>query len=858
MGEVWRARDTRLDRSVAIKVLPAEFAQNAQLKMRFEREARTISQLNHPNICTLYDVGLLSGGPPPSAADAAEGRGAPQSGVPYLVMELLEGESLADRLAKGPLPLEQVLRYGVQISDALDKAHRAGIVHRDLKPGNIMITKSGAKLLDFGLAKGGGQPPTAVDLTEHRPLTQEGTILGTFQYMAPEQLEGEEADARTDIFALGAVLYEMATGRRAFDGKTKTSLIAAIVQSEPQPMSQIQPLTPPAFEHLVRKCLAKDREDRWQSAHDIAEELRWISEAGSQAGVAAPLIARRKSRERVAWIAALALTAIVAGTVAMRRPRAEPVITSSITAPLHAPFDVFDQATLSPDGNSIAFVAFKSGTSLWIRPIDRNEPRALPSTEGAQAPFWSPNGKSLGFFANGKVKRIAVAGGPPQIICDVGGPFVGGTWNKDDVILFSGEGTGPILRVAATGGKPQPLTKLGPREEAHRWPQFLPDGEHFIFLGDANRTEDHHLKVGSLRDGSSRDLIQAVSNAMYAEPGELLFVRAGSLLAQPFDTGRLALRGEPRVVAEHVIENSDDHHFEFSASSNGRLTYRSASADARLTWVDRSGNVLEVLGEPRRLGDVRRSPDQQRIAIAQLDADGRGDDVWLLDIGRGMTTRLTFDPASDGYPVWSPDGSKIAFSSARTGQLGEVYVTDVANPANVQRLGSSTDGFWPDCWSHDGHFIVMTQQKPADLDIWLYSFQTHEMHPYLSTPFVEQMPALSPDDSWIAYVTNESGRDEVYVERFPSHSARRLVSNGGGRFPRWRADGRELFYRIPGSMLMSVDMTSEKSVPKPLFKPPPGGFEVSADGQRFLIGQPIDDAASVPLTFVSNWMAERK
>ena len=470
-----------------------EFAQNAQFKLRFEREAKTISQLNHPNICTLYDVGEN-----------------------YLVMELLDGESLADRLAKGPLPLEQVLRYGVQIADALDKAHRAGIVHRDLKPGNIMITKSGAKLLDFGLAKLGA--PIDLDgATQQKPLTQEGTIVGTLQYMAPEQLEGEEADARTDIFGLGAVLYEMATGQRAFEGKTKTSLIAAIVTSQPKPMSHIQPLTPPALEHVVRKCLAKDRDDRWQSAHDIAEELRWISEAGSQAGVATSLTLRRKSRERIAWIAALVLTALIAAAFGLRRPRPIPVITASITAPLHAPFEFLGQASLSPEGASIAFVGFgKSGLSLWIRPMDKSEPRQLPGTQGAFAPFWSPDGKSLGFFADGKLKRIAVGGGPAQTICDAPGPFVGGSWNKRDVIVFSAEGTGPLYRVDAAGGKPQAVTKLTPKEEAHRWPVFLPDDDHFIFLGDAAKTEDHHIKIGSLRDGSSRNLLRekAVTNAI--------------------------------------------------------------------------------------------------------------------------------------------------------------------------------------------------------------------------------------------------------------------------------------------------------------------------------------------------------
>src|SRR5438270_715685 len=464
MGEVYRARDTRLDRSVAVKVLPTEFAQNAQLRARFEREAKTISQLTHPHICTLYDVGN-------------------ENGVEYLVMELLDGDTLGDRIARGPVPMRDVLRYGREIAAAPDRAHRAGVVHRDLKPGNVMITKSGAKLLDFGLAKGGSIEISPDGATQQKALTQEGTILGTFQYMAPEQLEGIEADVRTDIFALGAVLYEMATGRRAFDGKTKTSLIAAIVGGEPKPIRDLQPLTPAAFEHVIARCLAKDPDQRWQSASDVASELEWIGGA--------------------------------------------------------------------------------------------------TSTEGSAAHTARRGGRRLG--------RIALAGGPPQVICDAPLPW-GGSWNRDGVIIFCSQGVGPLFRVDANGGTPRPVTKLAPREEAHRWPVFLPDGDHFIFQGDAYHTEDHHIKVGSLRDGSSRDLFQAVTNATYVVPGQLLFVRAGALLAQPFDAKTLTLSGEPRVIAEKVVENDDNHSYEFTASS-GRLIYRSGRTESQLTWWDRFGRV---------------------------------------------------------------------------------------------------------------------------------------------------------------------------------------------------------------------------------------------------------------------------
>ena len=476
MGEVYKARDTRLDRSVAIKVLPSAFANNAQLKSRFEREAKTISQLTHPHICTLYDVGN-------------------EGGIEYLVMELLDGDTLADRVARGPLPMRDVLRYGREIAAALDRAHRAGVVHRDLKPGNVMITKSGAKLLDFGLAKGGSIEISPDGATQQKSLTQEGTILGTFQYMAPEQLEGIEADARTDIFALGAVLYEMATGRRAFDGKTKTSLIAAIVGGEPKPIRDLQPLTPAAFEHVVAKCLAKDSDQRWQSASDVASELEWIGGISSVEQCTSE-VTRRKGRRRAAMSDFTSLPVGKRRQLLLRRRPADPPMMLSITLPQHGTFDQFGQAVLSPDGNSFVFLAntvgptfsAKSPPSLWIRQLDRAEPRPLPSTQGAAEPFWSPDGKSVGFFADGKLKRIAVAGGPPQIICDAPTAW-GASWNRDGVIIFCSRYDGPLFRVDANGGAPRQLTRLTPGEEAHRWPFFLPDGEHFIFLGDAPTTE---------------------------------------------------------------------------------------------------------------------------------------------------------------------------------------------------------------------------------------------------------------------------------------------------------------------------------------------------------------------------------
>ena len=827
MGEVYKARDTRLDRSVAVKILPGELASNAQLRTRFEREAKSISQLNHPNICTLHDVGEN-----------------------FLVMELLEGETLADRIARGPLPIEQVLRHGAEVARALDAAHRRGIVHRDLKPGNVMVTKSGAKVLDFGLARGAVIEVSADGETMQmaKPLTEEGTILGTFQYMAPEQLEGQRVDHRADIFALGTLLYEMATGHRAFEGKTRTSLIAAIVAAEPKPIRELQPLTPPDFEHVVAKCLPKDPEDRWQSAHDIAAELDWIAE---RLGV--QLAPQRRSARpwMFASIAlALALLGAIAALVIARRKAADPPVVLSLAMPPRM-FEYFHQAALSPDGESVAFVAFaKNGQSLWVRRIADREPRPLAGTEGANLPFWSPDGKALGFFAGGKLKRIFVAGGPPHVICDALAPF-GGSWGRDNVIVFAPGFGDPLYRVDANGGTPRPLTRLDKTEEAHRWPHFLPDGEHFVFLGDAARTEHHQIRLGSLRDGASTVLTQAVSNPIYAEPGFLLFVRGGALLAQRLDVGTRSLTGEPRVLAENLTQNRQNHRYEFSASSNGRLIYRSANPHSQLTWLDRSGRRLGTLGEPRRFGDIQISPDQKKIAFAQQDADGRGDDVWLLDIARGVPTRLTFDPASDSSPVWSPDGTKIAFSSMRESN-GSVYVTEVANPANIQRISDDVEtSAYPMAWSRDGNVIVV-ERTGQNSDILVYSTKTGELKPHIATPFEEFESALSPDGSLLAYGSEESGRAEVYVERFPSRAEKRQISTGGGFHPAWGGSSRELIY-LTDTHVMSIDLANEKAVPQILFRDTAYNYDVTGDGQRFLIAEPVEDVTTIPLTFVTNW-----
>jgi len=871
MGEVYRARDTRLDRIVALKVLPSHLADNEELRQRLDREARTISQLSHPHICALYDVGH-------------------QDGIDYLVMEYLEGETLSDRLARGPLPTEQVLRYGIQIADALDKAHRQGIVHRDLKPGNVMITKSGVKLLDFGLAKLRASAkgsvfsslsvlPTQTDAS----LTAQGTILGTFQYMAPEQLEGREADARSDIFALGALLFEMATGKKAFSGKSQASLIAAILDATPPPISSVQPMTPPALDRVVKTCLEKDPEDRWQTAHDVMLELKWIAEAGSQAGLPAPVVARRKSRERLAWAVAAVLAAggVAVGFVELRRPLSAPVVVrSAILSPEKTIFRFIGNdagpVAVSPDGRTLAFVAADSSgkNTLWVRPLDSLVARSLPGTERASYPFWSPDSGFLGFFADAKLKRIEVAGGPALPICNSPDPR-GGTWSKDGVILFEPQFREPISRVSAKGGRPIPVTRFDSarRETTHRWPFFLPDGKHFLYFSGSHQTgaesELDSIFVGSL-DAAERPklLVNARSRAEYAS-GHLLYVRQKTLFAQRFDLGKLELKGEPAPVAEDVQDDPGFFSAVFSASQNGTLVYQRAGAATGLTqlvWFDRSGKKLEAMEEPADYWDPRISPDGRRVTFAIADPG----DTWTYDFARRVRTRLTFEPADDSYPIWSADGSRIVFSSGRSG-AGDLYAKPVSGTSSEELLVSSKLFKAPTSFSPDGRFLLyqVATGSSARLDLWILSLADRRASPLVQTEFDEGEAVFSPDGRWIAYQSDESGRHEVYVRTFPGPGGRWQVSTAGGLHPVWRADQKEILYQSPDGKLMAVDISAaaqfESGTPKVLFeirtKNSPGRqFDVSRDGQRILVNTPAGEAKeeSSPIVLVQNWTATLK
>src|SRR5262245_54253924 len=707
MGEVYKARDTRLGRTVAVKWLPPHLSSSAEVRQRFEREAKTISQLSHPHICALYDVGN-------------------QDGVEYLVMEFLEGETLASRLVKGPLPAEQTLKYGIEIADALDKAHRQGIVHRDLKPGNVMLTKSGVKLLDFGLAKavGPAAPVSAVTslptMAGGQNLTQEGTILGTFQYMAPEQLEGKEADARTDIFAFGSVLYEMATGKKAFSAGSQDSLIAAILEREPPPISTVQPMTPPALDRVVKTCLAKDPEDRFQTAHDVKLQLQWIAEGGSQAGVPAPVAARRRGRERI-WMAATALLSLAAGILGflLFQSSRQPVrvIRSSVTPPEGAVFWL-DSATpgpptLSPDGRRLVFSARGADGKirLHVRALDAAESTALAGTEDAQYPFWSPDSHSIGFFSGLKMKAVEAEGGPPVTLCSTDGDSKGASWRRDGTIIFAKGSASTIWRIPAGGGEPVEVTHFDKKrgDDSHRHPRFLPDGKHFLYLARAAPVppEGHAVIIASLDGGPEKILLRSPAAVEYAS-GYLLFLRDRTLMARPFDTGKLAFSGNPFPVAENVsLLSLTSGVGVFTASQNGELVYRTSQgqATARLQWLARDGTPQTVLGDPGDYLEVSISPDGKRAAASIRDTNTGNRDLWMFDTGRNLGTRFTFDPGNEESPVFSPDGSWLAFSSNKKGRIG-TYRKSTSGSSEEEPLVESGNDSAPVCWSPDGRYLA--------------------------------------------------------------------------------------------------------------------------------------------------------
>lgn len=870
MGEVWLARDERLDRDVAVKVLPQGFAANEQYRTRFEREGKTISSLNHPHICTLFDIGS-------------------EGDTHFLVMEYLEGESLGDRIrARGAMPLDDVLEVGAQIASALAAAHKAGITHRDLKPDNVMLTRvSGAKLLDFGLAKTATESTPPVDgltslPTQEKQLTQAGTILGTFQYMAPEQLEGLESDARTDIWALGTMIYEMATGKRAFEGKNKTSLIAAIVSSQPEPISSvIQSMTPPALDHIVRKCLEKDPDDRWQSAGDVGAQLRWISTEGSQAGLAPAITAPRRKRAGVPWIVVALLAmlsfALIIALATQPVPVPVPVVRASLNPPPDTaliPFDLLG-AALSPDGRSLAFVTNQrdGASQMWIRDLSSMDAKPIPETRGASYPFWSPDGTHLGFFANGKLKRVDLRGGSPRDLADAPSGR-GASWGRGDVILFAPNITTAIHSIPAGGGRVEPLTPYDPDlETTQRWPHFLPDGKHFFFLSraiSADRGEVGRLMLASLDDPEPRLLIDHSTNAVWVEPGYIIYGRAGDLLARPFNLGTLAFTGDAVPLIPEKLSYWEPKNFiPFTASSNGTLVYLPESTrQTVLQWYDRSGLALETLGEPGFHVTPRLSPDGTRVAVVRGKPQSMEQDIWIHDLEHAREYRFTFESSDYETPVWSPDGSRLAYECMPESVRDLCVKTFGAGGEGEEVVHGSPDWSVLGSWTPDGRALVFSEQHAeTSFDIWILDLDEPERTRVLiSTPFLESDPQLSPDGRWLAYISDETGRVEVYVREPREGSQQWQISVDGGWVPRWRGDGRELFYVEPDGGVMAVSIRTQPvfraGTPKVLFALPeapvfgtPLFEDVTADGQRFLLNLPVEARTSVKFHVVFGWPA---
>ena len=840
MGEVWRARDTRLDREVAIKVLPPALAQSAAFKLRFEREAKTISQLSHPNICTLYDVGEN-----------------------YLVMELLDGQNLADRIGQGPLPLAEVFICGIQIAEALDKAHRAGVVHRDLKPGNVMLTKSGAKLLDFGLAKSAteGGFATVDGATEHRPLTQEGTILGTFQYMAPEQLEGLEADARTDIFAFGALLYEMVTGNRAFQGKSKTSLIAAIVSAEPKPVSSIQPLASPALEHVIDKCLAKEPDDRWQSAHDVAEELRWVGSTTQTA-----VRKTRATAGTVAIVAGAALLAALLGGAAVRA-FAHPDQAHAVRFTIPTRDGAYHAAWIaapSPDGTRLVFGAANPDgvLQLWMRNVDSLDAQPIAGTEGMgdNAPLFGTSSKSVLFMLRGHLKNLDLDNRTVDDVAAIGGRFYGSSINDDGTILYSSDN---VIMMKRAGAAPVALTHLDRAggEVSDRWPTFLPDGKRFLFVsrGAANGRWPGVLYLASIDSPKRTAVTDSMFRAVYAG-GFLFLPREKKLMAFPFDPDRATITGGGRVVAEKINTFIETGWSAFHVTEGGLLTYRIRTDESRLIWIDANGRAAGSIGGVADYNSLSISPDGKRVAAGVIDPQKETSDLWIYGIDRPTAERVTNDPGSERSPVWSHDGRRLAYTSDDTNASGivslKVHAMAGGGPDAVLVSGRR---LWPARWSPDDKelFYISTAEGQQRV---VFGVGTDGLHPNTivsRTPFEWTSAYPSPDGRLLLFSSGDSGKEQVYVQPMSGGQEKVQVSTEGGGLPSWSTDQKRIYF-INKQGFMVADITSDGGIhvsePRRLFELSfsPNDASVAPDG-RFLFIAPVERSEWAPTAVIVNW-----
>jgi Tol biopolymer transport system component len=860
MGEVYRARDARLNRDVAIKVLPAAFSSDAERLRRFEQEARAASALNHPNILAIHDTGTTD--------DA----------TPFVVSELLEGETLREKLSDGGLPVRKALDYSLQVARGLAAAHGKGIVHRDLKPENLFVTRDGrVKILDFGIAKLISRKGGGVELDAEAPTqmvkTDSGVVIGTVGYMSPEQVRGQAVDARSDIFSFGAILYETLAGRRAFQGASHVETMNAILKDEPPELSVSTTHVSAAIERVVRRCLEKEAEERFQSASDLAFALDALS--GVQSSNATAAIApgdaakhtRAKWRSGLPWAVAgvAVLTAALAFALPYFRsaPEGRSIVRFHVAIPdgVDPPLDVeIHSMAVSPDGRHLAFVGDAGGQRrIWMRALDATAAVPLPGTEGANSIFWSPNSGHLAFFADGKLKRAEVSGKSLQIVCNLSAPIdATGSWGSEGTIIYAEEKDGNIYRVSAAGGTPSLL--LPSKGDARRWLHFLPDGRRFLFYKYDEGENNKGLYAGSLDSKEIRPVASIEpARAQYVKDGYLLYPRDGSLVAQPFDEKNLRLTGEPSVVVERLPYFDKTGWAEFSASEEGVIVHRAELPKNRLVWLDRTGRELGQAGEPGYIYSVRLSPDGQR-AVLTIDETISGSDIWIQDLSRDTRTRFVSGPTDDSGGTWSEDGRRLAYFSC----------CEDASAFHIKELGDTGKGqlpvkeqSWaaPIDWSRDGRFILYW----ADEDLWVLPASGAEK-PYLwmqSRPKVRQA-RFSPDGRWVAFVSEETGRPEIYVTAFDRPGEKTRISTEGGNGPRWRSDGKEMFYVTIDSKVMSVPVSSgdQFAIGKSalLFKGDPRtmDYDVTADGQRFIILASTPGTQHLPFAVVLNWSANLK